>query len=213
MKRIMGKKELLDDILNDTRTALRSLGFTYAQNAFKYPLRQDVSGWLGLGTTANEGPHRIGIYPTVGVVHELIERLVREFCDDQESTARPTLSINLGYLMPENTFMTWIFEPRPFDTANEIKRMVQAVEVYAIPLMKSQASLGRIIENLENHSYTDRGSATYRLPAAYLLAGEIDRAVSYTKEYLRQMKGRRDIAAQQFENFASKLLEEVSTGK
>jgi hypothetical protein len=209
----MGKQELLNEILGAIQAELQSLGFLYAKDVFKYPLSQEMSGWLGLGTTTNEGPNRVGVYPTVGIVHEGIERLVREFCADENSTARPTLRINMGYLMPENTFLTWIFEPKPFDSAGEINRILQAVELYAIPFMKSHASLKSIISNLEHHRYSDKDSAAYRLPTAYLLAGEADRAASYTKEHLAKLKGRRDIAAQQFESFASKLLEEVSTGK
>ena len=206
---VIDKKQFLLEILTVSHSELLRLGLMKDKVAYTYSIGEEIKGWLALGTTVNEGPERVGINPTVGVLHEAIEKLVQEYCGMERSRQGATLTTNLGYVMPEKRFLIWVLEPSPFEWVHEVKKMVEAVEVYGMPFMRSNATLEKIIDNLEHHRYIDKDSAAYRLPVAYFLTGQTDRAKDYTREYLAELGERNDTAAQLYKNFASNLLREI----
>lgn len=203
------KRKFLSEVLTLAKSELLLAGFLKERNTYRYLLGTDVEGWLTLDTTVNEGPRRVGVYPVIGVLHGRLEKIVQEFSGVKDRN--PTLTIQLGYLMPQETFLTWILEPPPFDWIPETKRMVQAVEIYGVPFMKSNASLEVIIDHLERHRYSDRESAAYRVPVAYLLAGKTDLALEHARKHLAELGKRTDPAALQYKTFAAKFLQEATS--
>ena len=75
--------------------------------------------------------------------------------------------------------------------------------------MKATATLAAVINNLEHLRFSFKGSAVYRLPAAYVLAGKPDLAAKYVNVQLEALGARHDDAALQYRTFGTALLEEV----
>ena len=174
-------------------------------------LDEDIGGWLGLNIAVNRGDGRVGINPVVGIRHERIERTVAELSGEKGPGLIATVSTSLGYVSPEDRYLEWLFEPAPFDYESECRRMVMAIETYGTPFMKSNATLGAIIGDLEQLRFTSKDAAVYRLPVAYLLSGMREAAVASAKKQLTEVENRSDMVARQYKTFVANLLQKAST--
>jgi hypothetical protein len=166
---------------------------------------QNMSGWIGLSVTKDRSDGRVGVSPIVGVRSEEIEALVEKHW----GRPAPTISISLGYLMPEQRHLEWLFESEPFDYVSEAKKVTKAIETYGIPFMKANASLDVIVDDLEHLRFSFKESVEYRLPVAYLLVNKTDRAVKYVNERLAALDGRQDDAAVRYRAFGAAFLQEA----
>jgi hypothetical protein len=182
------------------------LGARKKWNVYVLPLRESVSGWIGLGRLTNCGPNRVGISPTVGVRYERIESIIERLSDWRRPA--PTISTNVGYLMPQRDYVEWIFEPSPFDYVAEAEKVVQAISLHGLPFMKANSSLDTIVADLENLLFTYKESAAYRLPAAYLVAGKRELAVAYVQHHQESLAGHPD-AERRYGTFTNALFEEA----
>jgi hypothetical protein len=91
--------------------------------------------------------------------------------------------------MPERRYLEWIFPlDESIDTTLEAEKVANAVLLYGEPFSRQHASLGAVIESLENLRFVDRHSAHRRLPIAYSLAGEYERAREFMVRQLKESK-------------------------
>jgi hypothetical protein len=199
----MQTKKLLAEIVAIAESKLKLLGFRKTKSIYVCPLTEDASGLLGLNTATHRGDGRVGINPVVGVRHERIQKMFEEL--SRESGLSATISISLGYLMPENKYLEWLFEPPPFDYRSECEKMVQAVELYGIPFMKLKTKLEDLLQDLEQLRFTVIENAVYRVPIAYLLSGKTEMAEATVKKQLAELETHNDLFAQAYKTFASKL--------
>jgi len=204
-------RTLLAEILANIGSELIHLELHKTKGTYICDLGGGVSGWLGLNVEANRRDGRVGVNPVVGVRHEQIERTVASLSEEKESHLTPTISTSLGYLMPQSSFLEWLFEPAPFDYPSECKKLVKAIEIYGIPFMRSNDTLEGILSKLEELRFTSKDAAAYRIPVAYLLSGKPELAASYSKKQLVGVEQRSDVAAQQYKTFTFNLLQSVSS--
>jgi hypothetical protein len=202
------KSKLVNAVVGVIERELAVFGIRKGPSAYTFPIGRDVSGWMGLNLIKNLGGGMVGINPIVGVRSESIESLVERLSNQARARSAPTLSISLGYLMPEKRYLEWLFEPQPFDYVSEAKKVATAIQVYGLPFMEANATLGAVIDNLEQLRFSFKESADYRLPAAYLLAGKPDLAKKYVKRQLETLAIKQDEAALQYRAFGTALLEE-----
>jgi hypothetical protein len=200
------KADLLEQVQSIIERELVRLGARKKWNVYVLPLRENVSGWIGLGRLTNCGPHRVGISPTVGVRHEQIESIIKRLSEWKRPA--PTISTNVGYLMPERGYIEWIFESSPFDYMAEAEKVAKTIGLHGLPFMKANSSLDTIVDDLESLLFTYKESAAYRLPAAYLVAGKRDRAIAYVQRHQESLVGNPD-AADRYGRFAKALVEEA----
>jgi hypothetical protein len=202
------KSKLINAVLGVIERELSAFGILKNRFVYTYPIDRAVSGWIGLNLIKNRSDGRVGINPIVGLRNEAVESLVERLSNQTGSA--PTLSISLGYLMPEKRYLEWLFEPEPaFDYVSEAKKVATAIQVYGLPFMKANATLDAVIENLEQLRFSFNESAVYRLPAAYLLAGKPDLAEKYVRRQLEALAARQDDATLQYRVFGTSLLEEA----
>jgi len=205
-------KKFLAEIIKITESELQLLGFRKTNAVYGCQLAEDALGWLGLNVATHRSDGRVGINPVVGVRHERIEKTLAKLLGEKGVRLLPTISTALGYLMPEGRYLEWLFEPEPFDYESECKRMAKAVEVYGVAFMKPNSALDDILRDLEGLRFATKDSAIYRIPVAYLIAGETERALAYVSQQLEEIGTKNDLAAQQYKTFASNLLQEASLG-
>jgi hypothetical protein len=138
-----------------------------------------------------------------------VEKLIEKLCTPYPFGNRATLAISVGYLTPEENYLEWIFDPTNVELTNgEIAKVGRAIEEYGLPFMQGHTDMGSIIAELESKRYTVNDLRRYRLPAAYLLAGRRDDALSFIEKELEAMRGRSDAAALAYLNFARALGEQ-----
>jgi hypothetical protein len=200
------KEELLEKIESIIERELEVLGAGKKWNVYILPLGEDSSGWIGLSRLTNCGPSRVGISATVGVRHEKIESVIKRLSD--WGRPAPTISTNLGYLMPARAYTEWIFEPSPFDFMTEAEKVAKGIGLYGLPFMKANSSLDTIVSDLEGLLFTYKESVVYRLPAAYLVAGESELAIAYVQRHQESLRDRPE-ASRRYGTFAKALIEEA----
>jgi hypothetical protein len=207
------KGKLLKEVVKCAEAEFAALGMVKKKGLHMLPLTENASGVVGLNLAMRRGDSRVGINPVIGVRHEEIERMIERLSGSKESRLMDTLNTSLGYVMPEGRYLEWLFEPAPFDYLSECKKMVEAIETYGIPFMKSHGTLEAIVSDLQRLRFTSKDTAVYRLPVAYLLSGKTELAGEYVKKQITELGNRNDVAAQEYRTFASNLLQEAALGK
>jgi hypothetical protein len=205
-------KHLLDQVITIAEGELRRLQFRKTKGVYICQLDKDAYGWVGLNTVAHRSDGRVGINPVLGVRYEPMERMVCELLGEKESILAPSISTSAGYLMPEGQYMEWLFEPAPFDYRSECERMVECVELYGLPFMKSNSKLEIILHDLEQLRFASKDTAAYRLPVAFLLSGQNEPALTHVSRQLEELKTRSDLAAQEYKKFAGNILAKLGDG-
>lgn len=199
---------VLRDLLNDARISINSLGFnTRSPKIFTKVIGDNVLGWIGLNT-ATTVKGTIEVNPVIGVRHQSVETLVAELCNSEiHPYIPPTVSGHLGYLMPERRFVPWLFGSGQSTTVLDLS---DAIERWGMPFMLSNSTLDNLRLTLERWPYGVKEYADYRLPVCLFLAGELEEARKYIRVRLESLKGRSDLAAQRYSQFAGSLIERLS---
>src|SRR5690606_28945056 len=185
-------------------TLLAELGFKKrAGYTFTLDVAPGVLGVLGFNqATKHLGPGEVEINPIVGARFQEVERLVAECRGDKFHGYLPaTVASPLGYLMPEKTYVAWMFGPEsPEEVASD---MVDAIATHGIPFMRSVVNLDDL------RRLQDRYGIDYQLPyrtsAAALLAGDVEQARALLDNALADIGLATDLAAARFRGFAESL--------
>ena len=171
------KQRLLSHAVSVIEQDLLPLRLCKGHHSYAWPITEGFSGWFGLNTITARGDGLVGINPIVGVICESIEDLLKKYDRAARKGITPTISTSIGYLMPEKRYVEWLFDPNPdFDLEAEAQKIARAVRQFGVPFAEANASLAVVTANLEQLQFTYRESAVYRLPIAYLLLGDRDRA-------------------------------------
>lgn len=171
---------------------------------FTFDLAPGVLGWLGLNSaTKHRGPGEVEINPVIGVRFQEVERLVAECRGDKfHAYLPPTVCSPLGYLMPENKYISWVFAPgRSEEVATD---MTNAIATHGLPFMRSVVDLAELRRRLHGRCGFDHQLA-YRRPAAAFLAGDMDQARALLNDTIADLGARTDLAAADVRKFAESL--------
>jgi hypothetical protein len=82
--------------------------------------------------------------------------------------------------------------------------MVEAVEIYGLPFMKSNSGLESVVKELAELRFTSRNQAVYRASVAYILSGKTEAAVVYVQGALQALGDRQD--RKEYRTFAHNLV-------
>jgi hypothetical protein len=170
---------------------------------------RDVLGWLGLNRAVNRGDGLLEVNPVVGVRHQELERVVANLLGQRfHEYTPPTVSVHLGYVMPEGRYRPWIFggDVPVRDVAAE---MVDAIVAYGARFMDDRASLEAIVESMSDSRAGIAEQLALRRPVGYLLLGEPGRAREAVRASLDRLGDREDLAAERFRGFVSELEERL----
>jgi hypothetical protein len=173
-----------------------------SQGIFTLDLGDDVLGWLGLNT-ASKGYRAgaVGVNVVVGVRHGRVEALVAELLGGAyHKYIPPTARTSLGLLMPDSTYVEFVFDFTDPAYEHSILELAELVEVYALPFMHSHVKLAEL-HRLLRHGYAADIDFPYRLIAVEILQGEIGSALQLMAHEVDQLDGRSDPAAEMGRRF------------
>ena len=198
--------QLIKEIMNYVQDALGEHGYRKrSEQIFTLDLSEEFLGWLGLNRAVDRGDGALALNPVVGVRYQTLERTLAEITGEAfHAYIPPTVSVNVGYLMPENSYRSWRFEQ---GDANQQKAldMIAVVEKVGRPFMNSMADLESLTEALEAKRYSLPDDRRFHLSALYHLKGESDLANSQLVNYVAELGDRDDLAAQAYRTFAQKM--------
>ena len=181
-----------------------------AEQIFTLDLSDEFLGWLGLNRAIDRGDGALALNPVVGVRYQVMERTLAEITGEKfHAYIPPTVSVNVGYLLLENSYRSWRFEE---GGANQEKvlDMIAVVDKVGRPFMESMADLESLTVALEAKRYSLPDDRRYHLPVIYLLKGEHDLARSHLVRCVAELGDREDLAAAEYRNFAEKMRARLS---
>jgi hypothetical protein len=138
------------------------------------------------------------VNPVVGVRLQALERVVAELLGERfHGYIPPTVSVPLGYVMPEGRYRPWLFG-----------RDAPAVDAAA---RNDRASLSAVVNSMaDGRAGIAAEQLAFRRPAGYLLLGERGRAHAEVSDSLERLGDRGDLAARRFRRFASAFEERLA---
>jgi hypothetical protein len=110
--------------------------------------------------------------------------------------------------MDRKEYIPWFFE-EDGDHASGVQEMVDAIRRHGLPFMESNVTIESICGTLADSLYGWPEQLAYRLPVAYYLAGDIDRAKAVLENHLAALGQRVDPAAQDYRAFAAQFRREL----
>jgi hypothetical protein len=199
-------KELIQEVMQLAQAGLVERGYKKRTGQiFTLELSTGFLGWLGLNRAVNRGDGSMAVNPVVGVRFQELERTLEAIMDEgPQAYVVPTISINIGYLTPENSHKTWVFSESAHNHKT-VSDMLAAVEKYGRPFMISMADMRSIQNAFEAKEYSLPENRKYHLPLIYHLRGEDDRTRAELQKNLTEIGEREDLAAQRYRQFAKRL--------
>ncbi len=203
--------QLIKEIMKYVQDALGEHRYRKrVEQIYTIDLSDEFLGWLGLNRAIERGDGALALNPVVGVRYQTMERTLAEITGEKfHAYIPPTVSVNVGYLMPENSYRSWRFEEGGLNK-QKVLDMVAIVEKVGRPFMSTMADLESLTEALEAKRYSLPDVRRYHLPVIYYLKGESDLAHSYLTSHEEELGDRDDLAAQAYRDFAEKMREQLS---
>lgn len=169
---------------------------------FSVELAEGFVGWLGLNRAKH--PQGLELNPIVGVRCQELEGLLSTLLRERlHKYVPPTVSISLGYLMPEQQYRCWVLQED--NVISSGADMVAAIVRYGVPFMESACSLSKIGELLESPRFSSAENAMYRRPLIKWLMGDREGALQVCASSSRRLDERSDLAAAHFIQYARGL--------
>lgn len=211
---VVASKKLILEVMGLARIALVNLGFKKRGGGeiYTYELSKNVIGWLGLQRSVHRGDGLLEIVPQIGARNQEVEKMLAEVRGEKfHSYIPPTVGTPIGYLMPENDYITWLFQEGDEKNREKVDDMVSAIMKYGKPFMEANVPLEALISSMIK-GYGYPFVHAYRLPIAYFILGDIMKAKKYLAKELKAIGDRKDPAAENYRKFArnfSKRLEQA----
>ena len=204
---------LVAEVSAACRERLTSEGFRpRTGDIFTRSVAGDVISWLGLNRAVGPSGAPVEINPVFGVRHQALESLVAELLGAKTHCYIPaTLSISLGYLMPNSKYRSWMFSGDS-PVAGVADDLVAAVREYGPPYVKRHDSLAAIVQSMESGEGV-KEFAALRLPVGYFLLGQRSLAMGALESSESAIGDRRDLAAQHFRAFAGNFRRTVDVSE
>jgi hypothetical protein len=198
-------------IVKGIAAELTQQGFQLKKGILLKELGPDFSGYIGLNFSTHRSDGLIGLNPIMNIVCRQIEDALIDLTEGAERRPVPSLTTALGYLTPEHRFLEWLFDPKASSAAHvhESKRIANAIALYGVPFLREHASIEAFVACLEESKFSFIERVDYHLPVAYRLLGEEQKAEALVKRRLADFDNRKDIAANQYRQFAENFLSGV----
>ncbi len=165
-------------------------------------VNSDVIGTLGLGWVAGRSDAWLEFSPTLAVRHQPLERNVAELLNERFHPYTPgTVGTSLGYLTPQDRYLTWKFTPST-DVDATVRDLVRSLAQYGLPFLDRNSTMEAIVGTMGLPRFRVNMHHCYRLPVAYALLGNREAALAELERFRAMPVEKRQIAADRYSEFA-----------
>jgi hypothetical protein len=180
---------------------------------FTCPLTNECLGWVGLNRAIKSQKGLLEINPVIGVRYQPLEKLLSDLIGEEfHSYLPPTVSVHLGYLMPQERYTPWLFRTGESDSET-MSSMLTAISRFGLKFMHENASLDHLCRTLASSKIGIPEQVNYRLPLAHLLSGQVSKAEHSLQAKLQEMGNRSDAQAEKYRAFALRLAEKLAQNR
>ena len=159
------------------KTAASDLGFQKRKGLyFSKSTCPGIIQLIAFGFGYDDG---LFVDPSAGLVYEPIETLLVELALLAPDPYRVTVGTYLGHLPPLRNEVLW-YRVAPGQTPQQmVEEMMDAIQSIAVPWLNAHQTIDSFIEDLEAGEGTILESARLRLPIAYYLTHQFDKARAF----------------------------------
>lgn len=211
----MHMSDFKKNILKKVQKELEESGFKKSSLGLSYRFfGADLIGTISLGTGKGLRADELAIWPMIGARNLKIGRLVSDIRGQKFNKFYPLHACtNIGYLMPENKWKTFIFcEINPCEKT--IRELLDSVERYAVPFMWRVAQLDELVKAIGVERISNPETRIYHIPAGLFLLGDLIGSKSFLDETLEMFSSRKNSASEKnFRLFAVGLRQEIENSQ
>jgi hypothetical protein len=204
---------LRDAALKAVVEELRTLKFRGAvrDGRFMFQVAPGVFGGVGLNTMTQGLPVVFEINPVIAVRHDRIESVVDELQPELNDKKRFTIARPLGYLMPQNTFLTWEFRPDG-DHVSVAADLGRKVVEYGLPFMRQFADWDEVSRVIRTTTIIPENQVMIYRPIVYAIDGDMKIAREMVDQELRRVGDKSDFYSIAYREFATRFYEMFAIG-
>lgn len=165
------------------------IGFKKKQYYYIKPIDNNVIATLHFGVATHTDKGHIYVNVTIGVSHKNVEELRVKLTGNNNTLLQSTIGIQIGYLMPGNSFKEWDFAEN-MDNSHVYEDILKNIQTYGFAYQEKMKNFDNLFEAFEKRIQGVLNQARDRyLPILYYLKGNKPEGLKAIEESLeRQQK-------------------------
>ncbi|MFT3740237.1 MAG: hypothetical protein QM786_15940 [Breznakibacter sp.] len=164
------------------------IGFKKKQYYFIKPIDDNVIATLNFGFILHKAKGHVFIDIGVGVFHKFVEELYAKLTGIDKSVFKYTISLQIGDLMPGNSFKEWDFAENA-DNSYLYEDMLKNIQTYGFAYQEKMKDFDNLLEAFEKRVPGILNQARDRyLPILYYLKGDKQRGLKAIEEAIEKQK-------------------------
>ena len=170
-------------------TISKEVGFKKKKYNFYKPINELVYATLGFGMATHKDKGHIYVNVTIGVSHKDVEELRAKATGyNSLDIMQPTIGIQIGYLMQDNSFKEWDFVENA-DNSSLYEDILKNIQTYGFAYQEKMKDFDNLLEAFEKRvpGVLNQGRDRY-LPILYYLKGDKQRGLKAIEEAIERQK-------------------------
>lgn len=173
---------------------IKGLGFKKKKYFYYKLIRPNIYATIGVSSFSALHVKCRAYSIQIGILYEDVEKIAYELTGINElAMMRPTMSMDIGYLMPENRFKEWEFSYE-FSNEQEFSEMFKAIETYGNAYWEKYSNFDNFFHAFYIRERGIQNDTRDRyLPILYYIRGEKDKGLEVIEEAIaRKQKKQTD---------------------
>jgi hypothetical protein len=181
------KDKEIDKVINDS---ISSIGFKKSKKGiYAKSVSDNVEILLIIEKTDRRTGNTFYLNPIVAIIDKHVEILYHELVTDIDTSKEivNTAIVSLGYLTPENKYLTWTI-PVTYSEAQTKEVVVNLVSTfrnYAMPYLETLKERNELLISLQTSKLGLQKINHYKIPILYYLLGAKDKGLEYVRNILQ----------------------------
>lgn len=181
-------KEFIKKIGKGLSEICNEIGFKKKQYYFIKPYTDNMIATLNFGMATQKTPRHVYVNVTVGISHKEIEVLYAKLTKKNNGLIQSTISLQIGYLMPGNSFKEWDFVESE-DNTNTFEDLLKSIQTYGFEYFEKMKDYNNLLEAFEIRSPGLSNQVRDRyLPILYNIMGEKHKGLQFIEEAIERQK-------------------------
>lgn len=177
------------EVENGLAAISKEIGFKKKKFNFYKSINEMVYATLGFGMVTHTDEGHIYVNVTIGVSHKDVEELLAKTTGyNSLDIMQPTIGIQIGYLMPGNSFKEWNFAENA-DNSSLYEDILKSIQTYGFAYQEKMKDFDNLLEAFEKRVPGVLNQAKDRyLPILYYLKGDKQRGLKAIEEAIERQK-------------------------